>query len=214
MVIPRETKRITYSTEIRSLKKRLSLNTLQKEVLVGCLLGDAHLENNWSKTNYRLKISQSKQQEEYVKWKHQIFKDWVLTEPKLHVSTNSMRFTTVSHSDISKFHNMFYEGRKKIVPKNIQQLLSPLALAVWFMDDGNAVRKKDGSVYAYNLNTQSFNFQEHSVLIDVLKKNFGVDSSINKNNGSLRLYIGVYARDNFVDAIIDFVIPSLRYKLG
>ncbi len=214
MVIPRETRRITYSTEIRNLKKRLSLSPFQSEVLVGCLLGDAHLENNWSKTNYRLKISQSKQQEKYVSWKYQIFKDWVLTEPKLHVSTNSMRFTTISHSDLSRFHSMFYEGRKKIVPANIQQLLSPLALAVWFMDDGNAARVKDGHAYAYNLNTQSFTFKEHLILIDVLKKKFNFDCSINKNNGSYRLYIGVYARDNFLDIIINFIIPSLRYKLG
>lgn len=214
MVIPRETRRITYSTEIRNLKKRLSLSAFQKEVLIGCLLGDAHLENNWSKTNYRLKISQCKRQEEYVDWKYQIFKDWVLTVPKLHVSTNSMRFTTVSHTDLSDFHHIFYEEKKKIVPKDMEKFLSPLTLAVWFMDDGNAVRKKDGHVYAYNLNTQSFSFQEHLVLIDVLKKNFNVDSSINKNNGSYRLYIGVHAKDNFLDTITNFVIPSMRYKLS
>lgn len=214
MVIPREAGRITYSAEIRNLKKRLNLSLFQAEILVGCLLGDAHLENNWSKTNYRFKISQSKQQEEYVGWKYEIFKDWVLTEPKLHVSTNSMRFTTISHPDFTRFHHIFYEGRKKIVPSNVEQLISPVALAVWFMDDGNAVRKKDGHVYAYNLNTQSFTFEEHLVLIDVLKKKFNFDCSINKNNESYRLYIGVHAKDNFLDAIVDFVIPSLRYKLG
>jgi hypothetical protein len=113
MGIPREAGRITYSAEIRNLKTRLRLNERQKAVLVGGLLGDSHLAENWSKTNYRLKIGQSKEQEEYVLWKYRMFRDWVLTEPKTHVSTNSVRFGTISHPELTYFHNIFYTGRKK-----------------------------------------------------------------------------------------------------
>ena len=64
-IIPREAGRITYSTEIRDLKK-LNFSDIQKEVLIGNILGDGHLCENWSGTNFRLKISQAKRQEDYV----------------------------------------------------------------------------------------------------------------------------------------------------
>ena len=47
-VIPRETRKITYSTEIRNLIKKLTLNDHQMAVLIGTILGDGHLEPNWS----------------------------------------------------------------------------------------------------------------------------------------------------------------------
>src|SRR3989344_781141 len=101
MGIPRETKKITYSAEIRSLIKRLSLSDYQRAVLIGNILGDGHLEPNWSKTNYKLKINHTVQHKDYVAWKYEIFKDWVLTAPKLDSWNNSFQFRTVSHKEIS-----------------------------------------------------------------------------------------------------------------
>ena len=56
--IPREAGRITYSTDIRNLKK-LRITDIQKAVVIGSILGDGNLNSNWSNTNYRLKISHS-----------------------------------------------------------------------------------------------------------------------------------------------------------
>ncbi len=212
-IIPREAGRITYSAEIRDLKKRLQLNQGQKEVLIGSILGDGHLAENWSKTNYRLKISQCKEQEEYVNWKYDIFRDWVLTEPKLHMKTNSMRFATISHPEISRFRELFYQGRRKIIPENISELISPLTLAVWFMDDGN-VRKTNRTVYGYYINTQSFLLRENEVLVEVLKRKFGVSAAIYKNHGKPRLYIGAESKKAFRRILEPFILPSMQYKLG
>ena len=76
--IPREAGRITYSTEIRNLKN-IKIDDFQKAVIIGSILGDGNLNGNWSKTNYRLKISHSVKQSEYVWWKYEILKDLVLT---------------------------------------------------------------------------------------------------------------------------------------
>ena len=111
-IIPREAKRITYSTEIRNIKK-IAFTNEQREVAIGNILGDGHLEANWSKTNYLLKISHSVRQGEYVRWKYEIFRMFVLTKPKIHTSTNSLRFATISHPELTKFHDIFYRGRKK-----------------------------------------------------------------------------------------------------
>jgi hypothetical protein len=207
-VIPREAGRVTYSAEIRDLKKRLRLTEEQKAVLIGTMLGDGHLAENWSKTNYRLKVSQSKEQEEYVLWKYRVFKDFVLTGPRLHVSTNSVRFATMSHPEFTVFRNLFYQGRRKIIPSSLHQLLTPLALAVWFMDDGNC--KGAG----LNLNTQSFSQSENLILKKYFKEVHGIDVTLERNHKYFRLYFRRASADQLRHLINSSVLPSMRYKLG
>ena len=96
-IIPREARRITYSTQIRDLKKTLHLSYFQKSVIIGSILGDGHFSENWSKTNYRLEVIQSCKQADYVMWKHNILKDWVLSKPNYRKNNNSVRFRTISH---------------------------------------------------------------------------------------------------------------------
>ena len=213
-VIPREAGRTTYSTEMRALKKSLVLSEYQKAIVIGTILGDGCLCDNWSKTNYRLKMSHSIKQQEYVLWKYSVLKNWILTEPKIHEKTKSITIRTISHPELTDLHAIFYQDKKKIIPQNIEDLLSPIALAVWFMDDGNAVRHKSGDIYAYNLNTQSFDRPEHQILIKVLRDKFDLHPNINKNNGSLRLYIGVKDKINFANLIKDYIVPSMQYKIG
>ena len=72
-VIPREAGRVTYSTEIRNLKS-VNFSEYQKAVIIGSILGDGCLCENWSKSNYRLMISHSIDQKEYIGWKYKILK--------------------------------------------------------------------------------------------------------------------------------------------
>jgi hypothetical protein len=69
------------------------------------------------------------------------------------------RFTTRSLSEFTPTYRLFYRVGKKIVP---DVAISPLALAVWFMDDGSRSRT---SVY---LNAQQFAVREQLRLIDLL----------------------------------------------
>ena len=42
-----------------------------------------------------------------------------------------------------------YKGRKKRVPKNINELLTPRGLAYWFMDDGTSYRSGRHRAYKF-----------------------------------------------------------------
>ena len=111
-VIPREVKRITYSTRIRNLKDfKLSKN--QESTLIGCILGDGYLEPNWSKTNYRLSICHSAKQKDYIDWKHSVFKELILNSPYLYKKTMSLKIRTISHSRFTELRNIFYKDNKK-----------------------------------------------------------------------------------------------------
>ncbi len=214
-IIPREAKRITYSTEIRNLKKRLYFNEDQKAIIIGSILGDGNLELNWSKTNYRLRVSHSNKQIDYLMWKYNILKKWVLTEPKKYIPTNSISFSTISHNEITNFGNLFYKKSKKIIPESIEKLIdNPLVLAIWYMDDGNIIKRGD-KVYGYHLNTQSFTKEENLKLIAALKNIYNINASIELNKGKHRIrFMQKDSRNTFTAVIKGKIIPSMQYKLG
>ena len=58
------------------------LSPLQQEVLVGTLLGDAHLRANRSKSKYQYVVLQSAYHKEYVFHLYEIFKNYTSTPPK------------------------------------------------------------------------------------------------------------------------------------
>ena len=213
-IIPREAKRVTYSTEIRNLKT-VPLNEIQRAVVIGNILGDGCLCENWSKTNYRLIISHSIDQKEYIEWKYQILKRWILTEPRFYEKNRSFTIRTVSHPELTEFRNLFYPQGKKIIPENIEDLLSnPLTLAVWYMDDGNNV-VRNGKSYGYHINTQSFSYEENEILARVLNDLYEIEVKIEKNKGKYRLAIWKrLSRDQLRDQIEYLMLPSMKYKLG
>jgi len=210
--IPREAGRVTYSTKIRKLKTAV-FGPVQKAIVIGSVLGDGYLSENWSKTNYRLSISHSQKQTNYLEWKCSILKDFVLSGPRRYEKTKSVSFRTISHRYLTELIRTFYVEGKKIIPENISEFITdPMTIAVWYMDDGN-IRRTNGKVYGYYLNTQSFTRSDNQLLAQALNKNFGIRSLILKNKGYYRLYIGV-DRKKFADLIGKFILPSMLYKIG
>jgi len=214
MGIPREAGRITYSTDIRN-RKRILLTEHQKAIIVGCILGDAGLYDNWSKTNYRFQVRQCLKQTAYVEWKYQALAPLVLTPPQYYERTKSMWFRTISHPELTQLHTVFYRDRKKIIPENISDYLAdPITIAVWFMDDGNAIRHNN-MLRGYHLNTQSFTQKENERLAEWFKSNYGIKCSIEQNHGKPRLAIWQRAsREAFAALIEGYLLPSMKYKLG
>lgn len=213
MAIPREARRITYSTDIRN-RKRIKLDEYQKAIIVGTVLGDACLHENWSRTNARLQIRHAVAQKEYVLWKYEALKSLVLTEPQHYGRTNSVWFRTISHPELTKLQQTFYRDGKKIIPRNIEALLSnSLTMAVWFMDDGNAKRHR-GKMRGYYLNTQSFTVAENIVLQKALDAVWGIKAGLETNHGYKRLFLGVKNISKFNEIVCPHILPSLSYKIG
>ncbi|OGN12858.1 MAG: hypothetical protein A3C71_00995 [Candidatus Yanofskybacteria bacterium RIFCSPHIGHO2_02_FULL_43_15c] len=209
MVIPREAQKITNSNELRNFRKTLALSEIQKDVLIGTLLGDGTLDGN---RNYRLVISHSIKQRDYVNWKYEVFKNWTLSKPNYNPVNNSFRFRTVSHPKLTLLGELFYKDRIKIIPVSISKLLNPLVLAVWYMDDGN-IRRQNNKIYGYYLNTQSFTKSENLILSQVLKDKFGLESYVLKNKNGYRLYFGSKSKEIFPKIIAKHILPSLQYKI-
>ena len=215
-VIPRESKRITYSSEIRALNL-IPFSAEQISIVKGSLLGDGCLHTAWPGTskNYVFSKMHSVKQKEYIEWVHERLQPFAHNPLRLYEPTKSIRLRTISHSALTVLRQVFYPNGKKILPYDIADIIADsLALAVWFMDDGNAIRR-GGVVGGYHLNTQSFNLDEHNRLVRCFSKVHEINANIEKNNGYYRLSICQKAsREKFKSLAEPFVVDSMRYKFG
>ena len=205
------------SRVIEEYKKNLFLTLRQKQILIGLLLGDAHLENQYRSGMGRLKIEHSYKQKDYVDWLYGEFRGWVRTSPRKRERLswgkpqNKYGFTTYGHKLLGKFRDLFYnrDGRK-IVPKNIESYLTPLSLAIWFMDDGSIKSVRHKGMF---LNTQAFRVLEVKRLQKALKKKFLIETIVRKDKSGFQIYILGKSADNFMKLIRPRIIPSMEYKI-
>jgi hypothetical protein len=121
------------------------------------------------------------------------------------------RFATKSLQILEKFYRLFYRKQRKILPKEIKQLLdTPLSLAVWYMDDG--ARRTDCN--ALRLHTNSCTLLENEVLQEILYQNFSIKAKIHKAGDKNHvLYIPASQAQEFCNLIAPFMLPSLKGKL-
>ncbi len=206
----------------------IMVTPFQNSVIVGSLLGDLHIQKNTSSTNRcRLRFCHSIKQKEYVNWKYSIFKDDFCgkTQPPYQTSRNEYAFYTSYLDSLSSYHTMWYQKEekgcfKKIIPKNIEKhLIDPIALAIWYLDDGTK-RNYNGCRFA----TQSFSLEDNEMLQSTLKTNFNFIVRIEKfqskktNKKAYGLYVPSKDKSylTFKNLIYSFVkteIPNMLYKL-
>lgn len=195
----------------------LALNQKQKAILVGTILGDGHLEQNGR--HVRLRLDQGIKQADYLAWKYDEFKNLATANPRFikefhkrkNVFVERMHFSTYSDEVFDKWQALFYKNRTKIVPRNISEILvSPLSLAVWFMDDGY----KRNDCNALRISTDSFSLREHKLLVDCLLKNFSIHSVVHRKGEAFNIYIPQASSQKFCDIIRPYMIDSLLYKVS
>lgn len=198
MAIPRE----AFQEEDIYTTIKLVLTKRQEEILVGTILGDGSLENRGT-ANSRLQIRHSIKQQLYVDWLYNEFSNFVLTAPRQ--LGEAYFFRTRSLPLFTKWRTYFYINGKKIVPKNIS--LTPLGLAIWFMDDGYFDKK---AVYFC---THSFLNESLNHLQTVLRE-FRFENSLILDRGHYKIRIAVSSTPQFISIVKPYMHPSLLYKIG
>ncbi len=192
----------------------------QFQLILGSLMGDARLECR-SKSiradhTARLRIHQSDRQRNYVDWKYEILKNFVSRGPRFtkvwHDTQRdkdhfSWYFHTRSDQNFGLIHKLFYKNGVKIVPIDLLDLLEPLGLAVWYMDDGS---NNSGRI---TLNTHNFSVEEQKILQDLLLRKFNIATTMVKDRTKYKIAIGTHEFDKFINIVKPFVIDSMSYKI-
>ena len=181
-----------------------SLSEVQREVIVGSLLGDGAMR---CKTNALLEVNHSSHQRGYVDWKYRQLANLVRTPPRARNGNGgrvAYRFVTRSLEELTPYFRLFYGSGSKRVP---ELELTQLTLAVWFMDDGSRSRR---SVY---LNTQQYDRTSQERLLRLLYDQWGIEATLNRDKTYYRVRISVEGTKRFAQLIEPYLLPELRYKL-
>lgn len=215
------------------------MDKLEKDVLVGCLLGDANLHTNTGQT-WRLRMLHSSKQTEYLEHLYTIFKGYCKTglikqsffDNRTQKDYFRVYFNSVYTDDFRFYGQSFYKKTilvdkglnneviskkivyKKKVPKNVHRFLTARALAYWYMDDG-ALKWKD-KVNSYIFCTDSFLKEEVLILKEALERNFQLKVTIQRKKAqkdNFRLYISTESALKFKTLILPYVHSSMYYKL-
>ena len=193
-------------------------------MIIGSTLGDTHLEKIKNGIGTRIIFEKSSDNVEYLMWFHNYlasrnynsnikpkFKIIIRKKGKVY---HKFRINSYTFSNFNWIHEMFYKLIEnkyiKIVPLNIEEYLTPLALAIWFMDDGSSINR--GAKITINC----FTLEEVNFLCKVLENKYNIIATPNKCNKdkSYIIYIHVNSMKLFTNIIKPYLLPSLYYKLG
>ena len=192
----------------------------QQEIVFGTLLGDGYLRptnGNSDNCSYSLALCHGEKQLEYLKWKFAEFENFVTTK-EFKISIREFRgnaptyaFSTVSHPFLNEAHRICYNrGGKKDITAQWLSHITPLALAVWYMDDGSLNKRYHTIV----LCTNSFSREGQRLAIDFLKERYGIDAVLEpRRNGQTVLRINASQSRKFMDIVAPHVPSCMDYKL-
>lgn len=204
------------------------MNKAFKDMLIGVLLGDAHIGRTGLDKAY-ITFEQSKKKLEYISYLHSLTREsgsrkLEIDELKTYTRTDarysdrinqSLYFRTNSLEDLKPFADMFLNNEGgKIIPTNIADHLTPRSLAFWIMDDGQQVKR--GGV---TLCTDSFNSSEVNILREALSDRFNISSSIHNKKGKNdsiyeRIYINKESLDDLKPLLKEHMHDSMLYKIN
>ncbi len=201
--------------------KQITLSKDCMEFIIGTIFGDGHLSK--PAKNARIQLTHGEPQKFYIEHKAELLKDICPTGVKKKLifdkRTNkyypSYVLCTFTNTELTKLYKLFYPNKKKVITRAALSLLTPKSIAYWYMDDGGlgkSVKNERTSVSLY-LNTYMTE-EEHNLIIEYFKTNYGIEFRLNKNHGMYRLRIGKQQAVKFVEIIKQYILPEFQYKIN
>ncbi|MDE1975330.1 MAG: hypothetical protein KGI49_02365 [Patescibacteria group bacterium] len=194
-------------------------------IILGSILGDGCLTIAEKYRNARFSFRHSHNQKEYFQWKADQLKEiagdrsqWIQGNDQKTDGRGTVkyRFQSAALPTLTEIHGLTHKGtsgptariRRKWLNK-----LTPLSLAVWWLDDGSLVSDSRQGV----LCTDSFSLEEVGILQQYLKVIWDVKTSIGavKETGRHRLWIrSTEELKRFLRIIIPHIfVKDMLYKI-
>lgn len=196
----------------------------QLGLIVGSLLGDASIPRKLMGTgNHYIDITHSEKQLEYLKYKVEIFKKYGFKVSKIYkrkVKTYTEYSVHIYYENCPEILNTlrwwFYHLGKKYFTYNMIKRLTPLGIAIWFMDDGSRslhYNKEHTQIKSRELYISTYmSREEHHSLIKYLNC-LGVNCKEVRDRDKYRLSLNATNAKIFIPIIKPYFCPSMLYKI-
>jgi recombination protein RecA len=194
------------------------LSDFQWEVLLGSLMGDGALSPSKSGHGARFRYGHGEAQIAYAEWKASLFTNITCSR-----STNdkgAVFYDLQPLPELAELREAVYVGGRKTLSYDYLKRLTPLSLALWYMDDGSfqlrakglQERTKDGSGRS-TICISAFDEGSQIRLVDHLRDEWGLEPTYTRRNGQAYVVFGKDATAKLHELIAPFVHPSMDHKL-
>lgn len=155
----------------------LYLCTMKKQILLGTLLGDGSIPKILGRRKtYHIRWEHCLEQEGYAIWKAENSLDnfSIYKRSRLDNRTNNTynSITCYSTKNNYQYYRELFYNESKQVSQEVLDLLEPLGIAVWFMDDGNLYY--NGNICHLTLSVNGFNNESVDRIIDYFQNKYNI----------------------------------------
>lgn len=176
-------------------------------IFVGLLLSDGWLsEHSKTKPNLRLKFRQPYSQAEVIWYVLNNISHYCERSPYYYSGLRKGKYLhhilirTCSFPYFTELYSVFFFNKKKRLPENIYDLLTPLALAYWIIGSGVKLQGRGLLIY-----TDSFSIPEVVTLINVLIIKYRLVCKMQLDKDIPRIYIS----KNYMGLLMSIIKPHI-----
>ncbi len=198
------------------------LSDEQLQVVLGSLMGDGNLSpGRRGRNGVRFRLGHGPAQRDYLEWKVSLLDNVghsLRTDPS---GGTSVDFTPLP--ELADLHRAVYLGDgKKYLTDDFLKALTPLALAIWYQDDGSCTvrsqglqKRAAGGDGRIQICVEAMSPGSRARLRDYLRSMHGLDVSLGCSGaaGKAVLRFTTAAAVRFQEIVAPFVHPSMGHKL-
>ena len=198
------------------------LSDQQWQTILGGLMGDGHLApNTRGRRGVRYRMGHGAKQVEYLDWKCELLGN--IGQSRTERPNGAVHVDLSPLPELSELREVVYWGDgKKHLSEEYLKALTPLALAVWYMDDGSlAVRSKglqqrtaDGSGRV-EFCVEALSEGSRVRLAQYLRDTHGVECRVTLRGTRQKAVLTMTpaGTDTFLQMVAPYIHPSMAYKL-
>jgi recombination protein RecA len=193
------------------------LSEQQRQLVLGGLMGDGSVSPKRDHSigpgmKSRFRFGHGKKQDEYAIWKASLLAG-VPTTISPH-SQGGLMVETTPLAELDALRNAVYVGGKKVFSWDYLKELTPLALAIWYMDDGSfAIRRKDGSAGRSDICVEAMDSGTRLRLVQHLNDSFGLSCKLIDRAGKAVIVFDRDGTEALHALVAPYVAPTMAYKL-
>lgn len=195
---------------------------MMREFIIGSLLGDASIwipskgKDGGSVGNPNVGFRHSEKQKGYLDIKYKLLKHWARQTPKRYdggYNTYQWQFATCSDSAFVELYDLFINNKGvKRVPINIECMMTPATLSIWFLDDGST-QFSETQRERRQFHTEGFDIKEVRRLLKVLTNKFGLIGRVEDYGKGAIIEIDAESSCKLYSIIAPYVPKCMHYKI-
>jgi recombination protein RecA len=199
------------------------LSEAQRQVILGSIMGDGNLSRpvRTADSSARFRMGHGSKQATYLEWKVSLLRN--IPHCRTENSKGAVFADFTPLAELGELREVVYQGDgKKHLSWDYLKALTPLALAIWYMDDGGFVARSkgvqvrtEGGSGRIEICVEAMSPGTRDRLVRHLKDTYGLDVTLRmagaRRKATLRFTTSASAK--FQKLVAPYVHPSMDYKL-